>query len=111
MQTGQSRAERLRKSAVHRAVIGKKRVMGVPYTYTIMIFSGGLSFAWFTQSWPMAALPFIIFFGLRYIYKEEPYFLEVYWRYIRQHERYEPWPHASFKDNRPKDLIGHGKAW
>ncbi|MBU2753043.1 VirB3 family type IV secretion system protein [Acidithiobacillus thiooxidans] len=111
MQTGESRAERLRKSPVHRAVIGKKRVMGVPFNYTVMLFSGSFSFAWVTQQWPLALLPFILFAGLRYIYKDEPYFVEVYFRYIRQHERYEPWPHASFQDQRPKDLIGHGKAW
>lgn len=111
MQTGESRTERLRSSQVHRAMIGKKRVMGVPYSHTVMIFSGCFSVAWFLQSWPMVLLPFILFYVLRYIYKDEPYFLEVYYRYIKQHEHYEPWPHANFNDKRPKDLIGNGKSW
>lgn len=111
MQTGESRSERLRKSPVHRSIIGKRRVLGVPYSHTVILFTACFSTAWFMQQWPMAVLPFILFAGLRHIYKNEPYFVEIYFRYIRQHERYEPWPHASNSDHRPKSLIGHGKAW
>lgn len=110
MQTGQSRAERLRTSSVHRAVIGKRRILGVPFGYTVLNFSGMFSLAWFSQEWPLALLAVFNFMVMRILFKKEPSAVEIWFRYRAQAERYEPWPHPSTKDQRGK-LIGHTKAW
>lgn len=110
MQTGESRAERLRVSPVHRSVIGKRRILGVPMGYVVMNFSGIFSIAWFAQEWPIALLAVFNFWMLRIIFKKDASLIEIWFRYYGQAEHYEPWPHASNKDQREK-LIGHQKAW
>lgn len=106
-----NRAERLRTSVVHKSLIGKRRVMGVPFPYAVMNFAGIFAVAWLFQSWPIAAIAIVNFMVMRMIFRKEPSTVEIYFRYIRQGERYEPWVHASHKDGRPNELIGRGQAW
>lgn len=102
----------LRQSQVHRAVIGKRRILNVPYSWTVMNFTIFIAIAWISREWPIAAVGIVNFWILRQVFKNDPSAFEVYYRHLGQGTHYEPWPQARSggKDKRPINA-GRSEAW
>lgn len=92
-----------RKSKVHAALFEPKTIGGVEHSLAVMngtlavVFVIGLEFAAYI---PVAVLAHAL---LAYVTKRDPRIRQIYRRYIRQGDRYDPWPHSKQRYNaRPK---------
>ncbi|MBU2722798.1 VirB3 family type IV secretion system protein [Acidithiobacillus ferridurans] len=105
-------SERRRSSKVYRAMIGRRRIMGIPVGMFVMNMTTSLGLAWMTGQWAILAFAVGTFWVLRHIYKNDPSAVEVYFRNVRQGVFYEPWPHADTngRDGRPNEF-GKGQSW
>lgn len=95
--------EELRSTVVHRSLNEEKTMAGgekglVVANVTLAIC---ICFASSTLYWAFPAM--LIHFFLVWLHKLDPKMRKIYFRYSKQHSRYDPWPHAVItRNSRPE---------
>lgn len=92
-----------RETPVHRSLNqektmagGEKALVATNFTLAACISFGSSSLYWI----PVALL---IHFFLVWLHKLDPKMRKIYFRYSKQHTRYDPWPHAiETRNSRPE---------
>lgn len=89
----------LRVTPVHRSLNEEKTMAGGEKALVVINTTVAVCvcFASSTFYWLIVAIPFHFF--LVWLHKLDPKMRKIYFRYSKQHSRYDPWPHAVVTNN------------
>ncbi|MDE3021451.1 MAG: VirB3 family type IV secretion system protein [Pseudomonadota bacterium] len=97
-----------RQTRVHKSLLEIQTLAGVERRLAIFNWTLAAVFVLGAGMVSYLAVAFILHAFLRWITRKDPYLRLIYIRYNRQADEYDPWPHATQKQNRRPHGFGRG---
>jgi type IV secretion system protein TrbD len=97
-----------RETQFERALIQPRLIMGVEWGFALVNGILAYNMVMNLKIWWFIAISVLIHMVLRFVSKRDPMMRQVYIRYNRQHDRYDPWPRVKQRYNHRPDGMGKG---
>lgn len=89
----------LRENPVHISLHERKMFGGIPKRIAIAIWISSGQIAFVYGFWQLMLAALVAHAILRYLFKDDPFALEIYNNYTREADYYDPWPNITQKVN------------
>jgi type IV secretory pathway TrbD component len=97
-----------RRTPVHRSLMEMKTIAGVERRIAIANITIAAALTMAMHMWAYVAAAAMLHVVLAYMTKREPFLRLFYIRYNRQHDMYDPWPHAVQRSGHRPHGFGRG---
>lgn len=91
-----------RETPFRRSMVGRRTLWGIDYRLAVVNLMLAATMIAVGHKWWWLGIAVLFHVLLRAAYRADPDVFAVYVRYVKQGHRYEPWPHPSPANPRPK---------